>query len=122
MPIVDGKFCFQQKTLFIMKNFAGAFSCPDYEVRDQEGRLWFKLESKAFSNQGFKTLLDSNGQPVLKMKRKCFSLKYRIHLPGNHQALFVFKPQWTWTPQVQLFLGDGKGKKPDFLLKGSFGS
>ncbi|KAI3634295.1 hypothetical protein MIR68_007899 [Amoeboaphelidium protococcarum] len=126
MPIVDGKFCMQQQTYFIMQNISGAFSGQDYQVHDQLGRLWFKLESQAFSGKGLKTLFDSYGQPVLSLKRNVFScnMKYRAYFPGSdNNIVFVFNPKiWSLTPKVEIFLGYSKAKKPDFMLRGAFGN
>ncbi|KAI8909550.1 tubby C-terminal-like domain-containing protein, partial [Gorgonomyces haynaldii] len=120
MAVVGQQFVVQQPITLVLKE-RYSYSKDDFKVVDQYQRLWFKLDAKTFSFSAERTLLDANGQPVLKMKRAMFSMANKWECFGmNGQMLFSIEPKiLSLKPYVNVFLGDGD-RQADFKIKGSW--
>uniref|UniRef100_K3WY53 Tubby C-terminal domain-containing protein n=1 Tax=Globisporangium ultimum (strain ATCC 200006 / CBS 805.95 / DAOM BR144) TaxID=431595 RepID=K3WY53_GLOUD len=67
-----------------------SLSGDDFAIKDvNTGRVWFRIECKAFSVREKKTLLDCNDVPIVNMKEEFFSLVpgYKVYAGKDSNRL-----------------------------------
>ncbi|KAH7352615.1 hypothetical protein KP509_19G054100 [Ceratopteris richardii] len=100
----------------------------DFEVRDPQNRLVFKLDSHALSLHDKKVLVDQDGNPILcAHKAKLISAheKWEASLGDKYdeeKKLFWLQKAkvMQFKTHLEVFLPSNPGPNPDFTVKGDF--
>eukprot|EP00158_Paraphelidium_tribonemae_P004438 Partr_v1_DN26755_c1_g1_i4_m8937 putative Pfam:DUF567 len=123
-PVIEQTYCSPaQMTLVVEEKMS--FSGDDFSAYDTNGRLWFKMDSKAFSFNSRRTLVDVTGKPVLTLSRKAFSMSGKWNLfrgasdDKSAQILSIEPKLFSLSPSIKIYLNDGD-REPDFFCKGDF--
>ncbi|KAI8896918.1 tubby C-terminal-like domain-containing protein [Globomyces pollinis-pini] len=118
--VIAPQFIVSQPTTLTLKE-AYSFSGDDFTIKDQNGSLWFSLDSQTWSLRDKRVLLDSTNRPVVTLQKKLFSIgsKWEATSPTG-QKLFSIEPKiFTLNPKINIYLNDGD-REPDFQVKGKF--
>lgn len=119
--VVGPQFILSHPITLVLKEKYGSFSGDDFSVKDQNGNLWFRLDSKTWSFRDKRTLLDNMGNPIITLRQKMFTIgkKWEALSPSGKVLFTIESKIFTLTPQVNIYLNDGD-RDPDFRLKGKF--
>ena len=123
-PVVHQRFCLPTFTRLFLKE-QPSFSGDDFDIFDEAGQVWFRMDAKSFSITSKRTLLDASHNAVCMLDKQLLSIRgtwslYRGTSTTKADRLATFEPKiLTTRPNIKIYLSDGD-REPDYAVRGDF--
>ncbi|PSC67671.1 LURP-one-related 10-like [Micractinium conductrix] len=123
--IVNAQYCAQGEVTLKAQERVMSIGGDGFQIKDDQGRLWFRVDNKLFSMREKRALVDATGRTVCGLQKKLISLKPTFQITRGDSAdevIAEIKPKLlSLKPCVNVFLVAGDGdREPDFKCQGNF--